>query len=308
MSNEQKSTNVVVIELINQQPSNFYIDGAASEDSDLPSNISAPNAWKIRNKCKIKYIETKGDNVGMEKLKTIRYIKGCDEIDAKLQDEMGIKPNPAHDTIWILNGKLTAVEAGSDIGLYRFIKAHENNQSNPNAPDGAVAMFKELDTNVEAMQLESIFDEERKILNYLDTLKFKSGDSYQYNTDALTFLCSLFKLPAFSSASPSEAWVNIAIFAKENPRKFLNSLASQKALIEADVNQALSKGVIMLDDTQAMFMDSKKVITGFNSNATTDEKVAMLVDFMSNPKHRNYYDNLRSDLHQKNVGAASVVQ
>lgn len=304
MSKEQATAaNVLVIEIVNQQPSNFFLDGAQSDDADLPSVISAPNARKIKNTTKIKYV----DNDGKEKLKKLRYIKGCDEIEVDKQVAAGYAPNPSQDSIWVLNGKLTVVESGSDIGLYLFLKAHENNVSNPDRPDNAVDIFTEIDTSLDALKIESLFDEETKILKYLSTLKRDNGNFTEYNHDALEFLCSLFKLPAYDKNSPSEAWVDVAMFAKANPKKFFNGLANAKSMIESEVRQALEIGVISIDDTKAFFDDGKKTIIGFKSTQSTDDKVIALIDYMANPKHRTSYDHLRSALHQKKINASKVV-
>lgn len=310
MNTEQKAPNVLVIELVNQQPSSYVIDGGAGEDSDLPTHISAPNARKIKNRCKIAYIDqSDGDDKGKTKYKNLRYIKGSDVIEEEEQIKQNIKPNPSQDTIWVLNGKLTVIESGSDIGLYKFLKNHENNIDNPNRPEGAVNIFEEIDTNVEAIAMESVFDEEMKILNYLSTLKTKVGkEQYEYNDDALTFLCSLFKLPPHDQKYPAESWVSLVLYAKEFPKKFLNSMSNQKSLIEADVNQALSRGVVHIDEVKAFFEASKKIVMNFPPNLTSDEQKERLVDYMSNPKNRLYYDELRSQLHAVKINAAAVIE
>lgn len=312
---EQSNPEVLVIERLNQQPSNFILDGAASEDTDLPTNISAPNAWKIRNKCKIKVMEEyKGDDGKMHKrevYKNIRYIKGCDEIYVDRQKDMGIEPNPTVDVIWVLNGKLTVVNSGSEIGLYKFLKAHEENVDNPDRPDGAVNSFCEISTAVTATQDESILDDEIKVLEYLSRLKTKTaGGKFEYNTDALEFLCSLFKLPKFDDGYQSEAWVAIATFAKENPTKFLKSIASQYAKIESEVSQAMSRGIINIDEKQevAVFTLTSKVITEISNSLTNEERKEKLIDFLSNPLNRFYYDELTSELHNAKTNAASVIQ
>lgn len=308
MSETQTAPKVLVIELINQQPSNFVLDGAG-EESDLPTHISAPNARKIRNVSKVKYVVPKGQkDAGMTKLRSIRYIKGCDLIYVDEQDAAGFKPNPAVDVIWILNGKHTVIENQGDIGEFRYLKAFEGNVDNPDRPDNAVGIYREINTTVEAVGTENIFDDEIKVLKYLDSLKKKTGNNqYTYNEDSISFLCDLFKLPPFDDGFKSEAWVSLAIIGKQDPKKFLTTIASLVAVIEADVNQAISKGVISMDEEKSFFTVSQKVITIFSPNSTSDERREELVDFFANPENRLMYDNLRADLHQKKVKAAEVV-
>lgn len=312
MTNEtqvvEQVPNVLLIELINQQPSNFVLDGG-NEESELPTNISAPNARKIKNTSKIAYIVPKGQpDAGMKKLRPIRYISGCDLIYVDEQEKAGYKPNPAADVIWILNGKLTVLESGSDIGKYRFLRAHEGNVDNPNRPDNAIGIFCEINTAIEAVETENIFDEEIKVLNYLNTLKTKVRENeYTYNEDAIAFLCDLFKLPPFGTGFKSEAWVGLAVTAKADPKKFLKSITKLVAIIEGEVNNALANGIIALDEEKAYFVESNMVITHLNPKSDSDEKKDELVDFFANPANRNHYDKLRSEIHKKKVGQAAIV-
>lgn len=293
---------VLVIELVNQQPSNFVLDGAG-EDVDLPTRLSAPNARKIRNRSKVRYVEN-----GIAKLRPIRYIKGCDEIFVDLQEKMGFQPNPAVDVIWILNGKLTVVENEGDIGLYNYLKNYEGNVDNPNRPANAADVFQEINTEIEAIETENIFDDELQVLNYLNKLKSKNKDnSYEYNEDTISFLCNLFKLPPYESGYKSEAWVSLVMKAKEDPKKFLNTVLSMVALVESEVNQAIAKGVIGMDEEKAFFVSSNMVIMNLPQNASSDEAKDALVDFFSNPENRVKYDNLRTEMHQLNTRAAEVV-
>lgn len=307
MSIEKTAPKVLVIELVNQQPSNFVLDGAG-ENSDLPTHISAPNARKIRNKSKVAYTVEDGPDKGMTKLRAIRYIKGCDLIYVDEQNAAGYTPNPQADVIWILNGKLTVIETAGDIGLFRYLKKFEGNVNNPDRPEAAEDVYQEINTEIEAVQMENIFDDEIKVMKYLDSLKTKVGENqYEYNEDAISFLASLFKLPPFTTGYKSEAWVELALKGKEDPKRFLNTIASTVAVIEADVNQALSKGVIGLDDEKAFFVSDSKVITAFSAHSSSDERRIDLVDFFANPQNRLMYDNLRSQLHLKNVKAATVL-
>lgn len=310
MSETQKAPNVLVIELVNQQESNFVMDGTPgeAEEMDLKTFLSAPNARKISNKSSIQYTVQDGAEKGMTKLRRIRYIKGCDIIDVIEQDKAGYKPAPQLDVIWILNGKLTVIESGADIGLYRFLKAHEGNVSNPDRPDGAFDIFKEINTAVEAVQVESAMDEEFKILRYLNGLKTLVGENtFNYNEDALQFLCTHFKLGSFDEYK-SEAWVSVATYAREYPKKFLTGIAGMTAVVETEVTEALSKGVISIDEVKAFFTQNSKVIMQMPANLTNEEKKQKLVDFFINPGNRNEYDALRGALHKAKMALTTVIE
>jgi hypothetical protein len=294
--------------LVNQQPSNFVLDGADEEGSDLQTNISAPNARKIKNFSKVAYTEKIGKDKEILKLKRTRYIKGCDSIDIEEQDKSGYVPNPVNDTFWILNGKATVIESGSDIGLYRFLKSHEGNVSNQNRPEGAVDIFREIDTSVDTLEVENIFDDEIKVLKYMDRLKRKvAGNIFEYSEDALEFLCSIFKIPPFQNGYRSDAWVAVAIYAKQNPGTFLSMIANKTAKIESDVNAAISKGIISIDEEKSFFSNSQKVITSFPKTFTNDDIKEKLVDFFANPSNREYYDELNTESLKIKIDKTAVV-
>jgi hypothetical protein len=298
---EKKTPNILVIELVNQQESNYFLDNGQGTDDNpiggqMPRAISYPSARMIKARSVIKQWNEK------EKVYEhvpIRYIKGCNEILVSKQEAMGFKPVPQEDVIWILNGKAIVIEQGADIGKYRYLKAYEGNVDNEDRPDGAADVFREISTEVEAVNTEVNFDAEFEVLRYLNALKVKvTGRETTYNEDTLQFLCSLFKLPSFDSYT-SEAWVALAEKAKENPLVFLTRIQGERAVIEADVNQAIQLGAIIMDQVKAVYGQGNKLITQFPEHLTDQEKVEKLIDLLSNPKSKALYDEVRTQLQIK---------
>jgi hypothetical protein len=306
---EQENPNVLVIELVNQQESNYFLDNGRGGEQQgiMPRAISYPSARMIKARSVISHWN---ENEKVWENLPIRYIKGCKEILVSKQDAAGFKPNPVEDVIWILNGKSVVTEKGVDIGKYRYLKAYEGNVDNPNRPDGAMDVYREISTVVEAVDTEVNFDAEFTVLQYLNALKTKStAKETTYNENTLEFLCSLFKIPSFDSGYKSEAWVALAEKAKENPVKFLTRIQAERSLIEADVNQAIKLGAVQVNEARAVIGgDVNKLITQLPEHFNEQEKIEFLIDFLSNPKNKVLYDELRTQLQIKKNAVAGKVK
>jgi hypothetical protein len=302
-----KTPNVLVIELVNRQNSNYYMDQVGSDDmmDARPEPINCPSAVKIKSRSVRKVYD---DKEKVWRHEPIRYIAGCDEIVVSKQDAMGIKPNPPLDVIWILHGKLTVTESGADIGKYRYLKAYEGNVDNENRPDGAEDKFREISTSVEAQQDESVLDSEYEVLQYLNSLKTKttSGET-EYNEDQLEMLSSLFRTGVFDSGYGSEAWVALAGKAKDNPSLFLQTIKAKTALVETDVLQAIQLGAIVFDQNRAVFEQGAKFIQQFPASIKDDARAKKLVEFFCNPRNSVLYDELKTHLQVKKQARTSVV-
>lgn len=299
------------LELCDSKPSSYVMDGPGVEDEslDMTPRISFPSIRMIKNKSRMKVV-VKGKNGEPDTFsyKTIRYINGCPYIDMEKQIKEGWKPNATSDTIVFRNGHLRVINQG-DIGKFLFIKLCEYNTSAPNRPDDAEDVFKVIDTTVDAGNEEMILDLQLQAMDTLNSFKQKnSKGAYDYNEDAIQFLCTLFKIPSFNSGYKSEAWVALARVAADEPVKFLNSIASARALYEADVLAAINFGAIVNDTEKCYFPDGNKVVMKFDRDASEDQRVQALVDFMSNPKNKMVYDNLRVQLKNSKARKTEVIK
>lgn len=298
---KQDKVNVLVIELTNQQQSGYKLVGSEEGDESdmLPTYLSAPNARKIRNSCKMVEVVD-----GLRKHVEIRYIHNCEEILVSEQVRLNRTPNKAQDVIWLNNGKLMVFESGSTIGLYRFLKNHENNKSNPNRPEGAVDVFEEINTNVDTKSAILAYEQEKRVLDYVHSLRV--GD--EFNEDALQYLSDLFKLNYDDETSSEEAWVNIAEFGRQNPELFMAKVAASASLTEADVNRALGFGLIDLGETVATFSETGKTIVDYPSGLVNAEKTKYVIQYFLNPKNSTANQVLRSELNHKSIGMAGPVR
>jgi hypothetical protein len=305
----ETKTNVLVIELVNQQPSSFVLDGigVGPDDQELQTNISAPNARKLKNKSSyVKVVTENGKEV--RKLVRTRYIKGCDVIEIEEQKRQGFEPSPINDVIWILNGKRVVLESEGEIGLYKFLQMHEGNVSNAHRPENAQDIFKEVNTAVQAKEEELLIDMEMQGMTYLNTLKRKKSgtDIWSYNNEAIEFLCSYFKIP-MEKDNPSEAWVALVYELKSNPKRFLESAISFVKVIETEVAQALAKGLIIEKSGMLVFANGEKPLLESSEKWSSDDKQNALVEYFTDEENKEEYRQLRSDLFQNKSSSTGVL-
>ncbi len=300
-----KEAQVLVLKLIDSKPSSFVMDGPGFEmdgsanNLDINAAISNPSYRWIRRVSRIKSFETAADGQKIMVYRKIRYINGCTFIDKERQDREGFKPNPIADLIVMRSGSLSVTREG-DIGKFLYIQACEFNRDAPLRPDDAEAIFREIDTLVDAQAEESQFDLENEAIAVLSSLKKRTATKeFKYNEDQIEFLCQLFRIAPPTTGFTSEAWVALANVARNDPKNFLNSIANVKTLIETDVFSAVQLKAVIVDRDRAYFDDTKKVIMKFDQEASDEDKALQLVDFMSNPKNKNLYDQLRMQLKAK---------
>lgn len=305
-----KQPDVLILELCDSKPSSYIMDGPNAEDFDNLDKtrvISFPSLRKIRNTSRIKHwtkdAEGKRDTFIY---KTIRYINGCPFIEKEKQELEGWKPNYLADDLLFKAGHMRVTREG-DIGKFLYLAACEYNTSVADRPDDAEDVFKEINTEIDSQEEESEIDLRNEAQAIVSSLKTKAnGKEFRYNEDAIEFLCSLFKIPSSESGFKSEAWVALARLADQEPKKFIQSVGNVRSLTEADVFSAVQLGVVQIDQQKAFFVDGNKIIMQFESGLDEEEKGQALVDFMTNPKSKKFYEQLRMQLQAKKQAIMEV--
>lgn len=294
---EQNDERRLVFELIDQRPSNYFTD----EDPETGERRT-PITTCTRRLLSHSAIELWED--GRWKLKKTRYIKGCDEYLVELQDAQGFKPNPIQDQIWLVMGKIGVTEAGIELGMFRYLTEGYNGNRDMKVEKGKIRrprnaqnVISQVDVISEAYDTEAVADVKFEVQKYLQSLKSKEAGKTYYNEDAIEFLCSLFRLPAYESGYKSEAWVALSELSEEKPEEFLRTIQSKRALIEADVKSAYDRGIMAIDENRAALAEPYKLIKEFAKGvSTTGERLDLVIDFFSNPENAMYYDTLRTQL------------
>lgn len=301
----------MTFELVDSKPSSYVMDAPgidSPEEVDQTARISFPSLRKIRNTSRIK-VNVPGQNGQPDTFtyKKIRYIAGCPFLDFDKQVAEGWKTNYLADIIMFKAGRLTESREG-DLAKYDYLMQCEYNVNAEDRPEDAEDVFKQLNPVLDAEGEEIMIDLKAECSAIIRGLKAKSENGFRYNTDALEFYCSLFKFPSFASGYSSEAWVALANFADDEPERFLNSIAKARSIVESDVFNAMSLGVITMDQSRAFLTDGNIYVTEFETGLNAQQKGQALVDFMSNPKNRNHYDNMRVRVQQAKVAKVDIVK
>lgn len=270
----------IVIEIIDQKPSGWILEGSA--DHDLPITLTVSTDRHIINRSAVR--QEDGSH------KAIRYIAGCDEIYEEEQKRLGIMPNPAEDKIWISGGRMTVPNEGRQRGLYKYLKACEYNEDAPNRPYGATAIFKEVKTEANAQNTLLNLHEEEQAMKMIFALARKQADnSFVYDTERIGFLCNLFKVQSFESEA--ERVAVLAGVAKSNPSYFVNTIADYESTMKVALLQALDMKVISFDGDRASFPRTNFAFYTFRAKHR-DKRIEELAAFLITPEGKQAYDEM----------------
>jgi len=300
----------VTFELCDMKPSGFIMDGPSVDDFeglDMTPVISSPSYRSIRRVSRYKkLVPAENGKPATFRWGKLRYIAGSDILDMDEQNRLGITPNYLADIILFRNGHLSATNEG-DTALFEYLHRCEYFTGAKDRPADAEDIFKALDPIGESMEEESVFDLQSQCLAILSALKSDNGKKgFHYNENALEFYCTLFKIPKFDGGYQSEAWVALARFAQDEPKRFLNSIANARVIFEEDVLQAMNFAVITVTTSKAFFTDGNQVILSYDRDLNDSERLSAIVDFMTNPKNNNQYENLRVRLRKAKDAKTSI--
>ena len=269
----------LILELIDRKPSLFVMKG--TEMAEEPDRLDVSSQYMLLNDSVVLVAGEK--KTDPKKHKKARWISGCDLILVEEQDKMGIKPNPLNDVIVFKFGRLVVEREGKDIGLYDFLKKYDGNISNPDRPESAIGIFKEINTAVEAEERITDIDAEGDALKYLSSLQTKKGGqggtakTYEYNTEKIAWCCKLFNLT--TGDSPSEQLEALVTKARQNPSLFNDMIADASSDLKVVIKTARELGVISLDGDVASFAEDKSVICKLKSKAMND-KIDELAEYL----------------------------
>lgn len=298
---EKKAPEVLVIDLVDRRPSNYVLEG--SEIGGQPKQLDCPADKNIKPTSVVRVPNLKG---GGYTLRKTRYIQGCDTIFVDEQEARRVTPNPAIDRadLVIKNGSKIIVRTGGAISLFDYFKNYEGNESNPNRPEGATIIYREINAAVDAEASISGFDDDVEARMYLRDLKDKDDKGkVTYKEKEINFLIGLFGMPHMESmAEKFEALIGIAT---SNPRVFLDSIANAKAAMTSEVNQGKAMGVVTFDASKAMLTSASKVLFTFKTTKYEDQ-INELVTFFLTTAGDQAYKQFSLDLRHAKERALSV--
>jgi hypothetical protein len=319
---EEALPEQIVLELIDQRPSNYFVDERASRDDwndkDKRTARSAPSVYRLPTKSKILVYETDRNSPGATKKEWrvvhTRYIKGCPYIRVDDQVKFNFTPNYLADVIWVKDGKFIATKTVEDSGLWDYLTRGftQNKDLDPQVDQAAgdpafgyatVRPFADLPrefriiyTKKEDIADAATYDMADKLTDYFRTIRYEKGGKTVYNREHMDFLCTLFKISGHEggSASPG-AYTALRQLATSNPRAFLESIADARSLVEVDVRKAILVGVITCpaDDKKATLAKNRKVLMSWEGDVTQEDKIQGLIGFFAQRENSLMLDQIR---------------
>lgn len=271
----KKSYPPLVLELTDRRPSAFVMKG--TENSENPDRLDTASEYLLMNTS----VVMQGD-----KRRPIRYIAGCDLIYVDEQEKSGFKPNPKQDTIPFIFGRLTVQREGRTIGLYDFLSNHDGNRSLPRdkRPSGAVDVFYQVNTSLEAENKLADLDEMTQVMTLLNGLRERvnkpggGASSYKYDTDKIEYYCKLLGVVSASMESDAEKLQLLLTVATKNPTYFVSLVNEVSGDMRVEVVTAKQLAVISTDGPAASWVDDQRVFFPFKSK-DANKRIDELVEY-----------------------------
>lgn len=283
---------VMYLELCDQRESGFVKDGTAG--TAYVQTLKAPT---------IRWIPTESlsatvDEKGVKRFKKIRHIKGCEIIDPQEQEKRGFMPNRFDDKIPFEVGFATIYREGSTIGTYDYLREATIFADNPERPEKADKVYRELKAKEKAVGLVNDDEEATLAKTKVYALRSNTGSSkdkiFKYDENKIDTYCSLLNLWA---ESPEEKIVQLLGYAIGSPRQFLEIIVKAENTVVTDVSQALHYGVIMFDGNTAQYTEESKLITVLGTGKMSDvKKIETLSNYLQTSEGTNALTELRAKL------------
>ena len=297
MSNQAEKVPVIFVELCDQRPSGFILDGTAGTKHEV--ELKAPLISYIPNEGfrRGKKTETvNGKKVETKYNEKIRYIKNEAEISFQKQRELGIEKNPQarEDKIIIEKGYLTVAREGASVGLYDFLLESYYNETNLERSEKATALYRvvELDKKVESENDDA--EIEADAVSFVTSLRDKVGESYKYQETKIDVLCELFNVVAETYPVKIKTLISLA---RNNPKFFLDKAKKLSLQAVTEVTHGLQLLVIDFEENVAVYTTKKKVIKNLGSGKYThDQKVTMLADYFGTKEGFEAYNEFKAEL------------
>lgn len=278
-------------EVVERGNSGFIMDGTKGTIYEQQLKVPA-----------IRWIPTQGRTAidgeqGSKVYKDIRYLSGSNIIDKEAQEKLGQLPNKLEDKIGIENGFMTVIRDGNTIALYDYLEKSFYNLDNPDRPDSATAIYREVKLDKKAVDLldEDEMLTQAKSLVY--QLRLETGDKknrYKYNTDRIDAICRLVNV---WDETPERKLILLLQTASQNPKLFLETVVKAERTVITEVSHSLELGVISFDKNVAQFVDGNEIIfTVEGDKLKQEQKIEQLASFFSTEEGNAGLTKMRTKL------------
>lgn len=284
---------VLFIELVDRKNSGFVLNG--TENTANHTELSVPNILWIPNRgyrCVTTNEEVGGKTIEVRNNQEIRWVKNENEIVIEKQNQRGVIPNRYEDKIPVDKGYATVVREGATIGLYDYLKDVYFNESNPDRPETADAIFREVKLDERA---EGFAEEDEMLadaIKMVTALRIKTGkDSYKYNENKINAYCQCLNVFGETPAIKIHALMAIA---KGRPDIFINTIRKFDNQANIEIAHALELSVIKLDGNAVQSVEENKVYFTFDGETKKDQKIKRFADFLNTPEGAGILTELRA--------------
>lgn len=295
------------IEVLERGDSGYVRDDTVGtpheERIDCPGVIFIPNTGNMSEEI----IGAGGKGTGTFRNVRIRYIKNCPLIKVEEQKAAGWDkhPIPSNDVIQVSKGK-TIVKREGDTALYDYLENVFYNESAPNRPRSAKAIFKVIKLEEKTETLNEKDFVQADAVNFVQSLVNKVGNkSYKYNEAKIDNVLTALNL--FGGETYPEKVNVLTHAAKQSPYEFLNIVTKLEQVTITEVTHAIELNVIRFEGSSVEYCDSKKVLATISSDfKSQDKKINAVADLLKTPEYAQAYQELKAAMEiarEKNLKA-----
>jgi hypothetical protein len=265
MQQNKQTTEVLILELLDQKQGDFYLEGS-DKDGAKPFYLKAPSWYRLPNTSVMVVSDAQGT-----RHEAIRYISGCEEILVSKQKELKIEPNvdSERDQIWFKNGGLVVTSDPETKAMFLFVKSSALLKGCPTAPGSAVPRFAIKEPQKEAATSNKLTAMRVDALQMVRELQVDGKDGAVYQTDRLNFLCNTFNIVA---VTPEQQIQSLFAMAERLPELFLQTVASASNVYRGLIGEAIAIDVLDINGGKASLKGNGQTIFDFSSAKASNEK------------------------------------
>lgn len=288
---KKKKAPTMFIELCDQRDSGWVMKGTEGTKHEV--RLTTPSAEFIPNRG---FRLIKDEASGEWYNEAIRYIKNHPVLSVEEQRKRGIAPanNKQEDLIIVKNGNFSVTREGRYISLFDYLKDVFYNESNPNRPDTAKAIFRIVEVGKKEEQINEIKLAQAEAITYLGHLYQRQGKEYVYDEPKINALCNLFLVYA---ESPSGKINGLIAHAEKDPINFLDKAMRFEQTIQMEIGYGLDLSVIKFEGNAAVYCNKDKVIAVIGKgNLSQDKKINKLADLFGTDEYKGAYEEFKVEL------------
>jgi len=238
--------------------------------------------------------EDMGD--GTRRNKRIRYIENEEIIDADKQDQLKMEPKKKSSKIMFHKGFMTVVRDRNTIGLYDFVRNVYANENAPNRQESATVLFREVDLNKKAEQINE--NEEEVVMALAQVYKLRKKNSkggFDYNEDKIDSYASVLNI--HGGEDYGQKILSISNFAKVKPAVFMQAITAFDSVVSTEVAHALELGVIEFEENVAQYREGNQIIKSLGTQKMNKkQQIDSLSEYLKTPDGNEALTKMRAAL------------